>query len=188
MTEIKKFLSSILAGIFISLGGAIYITVGGVVGAVMFAFGLLCVVHYKTLLFTGKSGFVKTYSEILELFFIILLGNIFGCALASIIIDVDANSIIEIRNSTSYLECFTRAIGCGFIMTTIVKAAKDGNIIPIFFGVPIFILLGFYHCIADAFYFCVSDIKINFLKYLIIVAGNFVGCNVPRLLLLKKDI
>ena len=40
---IKIFQRSIMAGICIGLGGFIFMKLGGVVGAVMFAFGLLCV-------------------------------------------------------------------------------------------------------------------------------------------------
>ena len=70
-------------------------------------------------------------------------------------------------------------------MTFIVKGGRDRNQLLILFGIPLFILLGFYHSIADAFYMmCVEDQLRNDFKltYLIIVLGNFIGCNIPRLL------
>ena len=52
------FIRSILAGICISLGGAIFMKLGGIIGAIMFAFGLLSVVHFKLPLYTGTAGFI----------------------------------------------------------------------------------------------------------------------------------
>ena len=53
----KTFLSAILAGIFISVGCIVNLNVGGIAGAVLFAFGLLAVVHYQLKLYTGTAGF-----------------------------------------------------------------------------------------------------------------------------------
>ena len=41
------FKSAIFAGICISVGGIVNLTVGGIAGAVLFAFGLLTVVSYS---------------------------------------------------------------------------------------------------------------------------------------------
>ena len=40
----KTIIDSILAGICISLGGVAFLKVGGIVGAVLFSFGLITVV------------------------------------------------------------------------------------------------------------------------------------------------
>ena len=77
------FIRSILAGVCIALGGAIFIKLGGVVGACMFAFGLLAVVHFKLPLYTGTAGFIDLLKapEYLKMT-AILLGNIVGCILS----------------------------------------------------------------------------------------------------------
>ena len=49
--------SALLAGICIGIAGFGYLAIGGVVGAVTFAFGLLAVVHYRLKLYTGTAGF-----------------------------------------------------------------------------------------------------------------------------------
>ena len=49
---------AIFAGLLIGIGGTVYLRVGGPVGAVMFAFGLLSVVMCGAQLYTGKSGFL----------------------------------------------------------------------------------------------------------------------------------
>ena len=54
--EIAILRSAIIAGICISIGCVVNLRVGGVAGAVLFAFGLLAVVHYKLKLYTGTAG------------------------------------------------------------------------------------------------------------------------------------
>lgn len=182
------FIKSILAGICIGLGGAIFIKLGGVIGACMFAFGLLAIVHFKLPLYTGTAGFIelnkfKEYEKMV----IVLFGNILGCILLSYmnIKGIDGSAIIQSRLDTSYLQCLLNAIGCGLIMTLIVQGGRDKNQLLILFGIPLFILLGFYHSIADAFYMMVSSEELKnmfFGRYWVIVLGNFIGCNIPRLL------
>lgn len=52
------------------------------------------------------------------------------------------------------------------------------NRIALLIGIPAFILAGFTHSIADAFYYCVGHSSINgaaMLSYLGTVIGNFIG-------------
>lgn len=192
--EIKEgcnlILSSILAGVCISIGCIVNLMVGGgPLGAILFTFGLITVVHYKYALFTGTAGFIKNYEDSLNLFFIIFIGNFVGCALTSYaacyaIPDLHdkCNALMELRTHYNMWQAFIRAIFCGFLMTTAVKFARENRWLPLLFTVPVFILAGFYHSIADAFYIQSSDygsqIKWN---YLMTILGNFVGCNLYRL-------
>jgi len=189
MNNYNIFIRSILAGICIALGGAIFVKLGGVIGAVMFTFGLLSVVHFKLPLYTGTAGFIElnTLSEYKKML-LILFGNILGCFLLGLLFDpsqYNADTIIQSRLNTDYGQCLLNAMGCGLIMTLIVQGGRDKNLLLILFGIPLFILLGFYHSIADAFYMSISseELKIAFFgRYLTIVLGNFIGCNIPRLL------
>ena len=187
-SDFNVFIRSILAGMCIGLGGAIFIKLGGVIGACMFVFGLLTIVHFKLPLYTGTAGFIQLNKfEEYKKMFIILFGNIIGCILLSCmnIKGIDGTAIIQSRIDTSYLQCLLNAIGCGLIMTLIVKGGRDKNLLLILFGIPLFIWLGFYHSIADAFYMMVSPIELRnlfFGRYWTIVLGNFIGCNIPRLL------
>lgn len=179
----KLLLSSILAGGCIGIGGTVYLKVGGVEGAVLFSIGLIAVVSYKLKLYTGAAGFV-TKSNIWQLV-PILVGNILGCILLSLLpTHLDVTKIIEARASCEWYNAFALAIGCGILMTTAVTFAREGKMLPLLFAVPVFILCGFYHCVADAFYYAVgwNQLTMNILPvYLATVAGNFVGCNIPRL-------
>ena len=55
----KTFPLAILAGICISIGCVVNLRVGGVAGAVLFAFGLTTVVYYGLKLYTGTAGFIR---------------------------------------------------------------------------------------------------------------------------------
>ena len=97
-----------------------------------------------------------------------------------------AEKIIDLRINTPTGHLFVLAIGCGFLMTTAVEFARKSHWLPLLFAVPMFILCGFPHCIADSFYIFACkqcpDIEVLIPKYFMIVFGNFVGCNTFRLL------
>lgn len=183
MKAINTLVSSILAGICIGLGGYVNLVMGGIIGAVMFSFGLLSVVHYKYDLYTGKAGFFTNKVEFAELF-LIIIGNFIGCWLMSLVFVqcslglANAQAVVDTILNKSLLKVFILAIPCGFIMSTAVAFARKGQYLPLLFGVPLFIVCGFRHSIADIFYYCAaSDFKLE--PWLCAVLGNFVGCNIP---------
>ena len=190
--------SSILAGITIGIAGFGYLAIGGLAGAVLFAFGLLTVVGYKLKLYTGTAGFVNK-GELVDLL-VILLGNIVGCLLVGLLtrasnleLQAAAQKILEVRLQNGALRCGLLGIGCGFIMTTAVTFSREKNYLPLLFGVPLFIICGFTHCVADAFYYLsvpIDFLKVHFLEiigvYVSIVLGNFIGCNLVRIFGLKE--
>ncbi len=203
---IKLLRSSIFAGIAIGTAGFGFLAsgvqteaYGSLVGAVLFSFGLLTVVGYKLKLYTGTAGFILK-NEAGSLF-LILLGNIIGCFLVSMLARITplavqdaAQNILELRLRTGALRCGLLGIGCGFIMTTAVKFARQKQYLPLLFGVPLFIVCGFTHCVADAFYYLCVPVafwKANALHilavYACIVLGNLVGCNLYRIVLAKDQ-
>ena len=191
--------SAIMAGICIGIAGFGYLAVGGIVGAVTFAFGLLAVVHYRLKLYTGTAGFFAK-GELLQLCTILAM-NIVGCLLVALMARMSpmplqeaAQHILEGRLNAGIVQSGVLAIGCGFIMTTAVKWGREGKFLPLLFGVPLFIICGFPHCVADAFYYlCVpldyltANAGQVLLLYVAIVLGNFIGCNLYRLLLGTND-
>ena len=182
---------AILAGICISIGCVVNLRVGGVAGAVLFAFGLTTVVYYGLKLYTGTAGFIRRQGD-WSMLVMVLIGNIIGCLLTAWLIAYaqpdciePASKILAGRLAKGPLACFLLAIGCGFIMTTAVEFARKGKLLPLVFGVPVFILCGFAHSIAHAFYFLVSPAEQVLqtevlIVYLSEVLGNFVGCNLYR--------
>ena len=168
--------------------------VGGVAGAVLFAFGLTTVVYYGLKLYTGTAGFIRRTGD-WTMLTMVLVGNIIGCLFTSWLIGYaqpdciePAAKILEGRLAKGPLACFLLAIGCGFIMTTAVEFARKGKMLTLLLGVPVFILCGFTHSIADAFYFLLSPAELLLqtevlIVYLAEVLGNFVGCNLYRWML-----
>ena len=195
----KIFRSAVMAGFTVGLAAFGYLCIGGVVGAVVFAFGLLTVVAYRLSLFTGTAGFIKK-NEVPSLL-LILLGNVIGCLIVSLMTRVSANDlqsaaqgIIQSRIDNGAVRSGVLAIGCGFIMTTVVTFARQGKPLALLFGVPLFIFCGFPHCLADAFYYMAVPLSYTsqhigeiLLLYPCLVIGNFIGCNLYRILNIKED-
>ena len=203
---LKLLRSSIFAGICIGTAGFGFLasgiqaeTYGSLVGAVLFSLGLLAVVGYKLKLYTGTAGFIEK-NQVGELF-LILLGNIIGCLCLALLARVSpmdiqgaAQKILELRLRTGALRCGLLGIGCGFLMTTAVTFARQEKYLPLLFGVPLFIVCGFTHCVADAFYYLcvpVAFMKAHALQilgvYACIVIGNLIGCNLYRIVLAKDQ-
>ena len=199
---LKLLRSSIFAGICIGTAGFGFLasgiqaeTYGSLVGAVLFSLGLLAVVGYKLKLYTGTAGFIRK-NEVGQLF-LILLGNIIGCLCLALLARVSpmdiqgaALNILELRLRTGALRCGLLGIGCGFLMTTAVTFARQDKYLALLFGVPLFIVCGFTHCVADAFYYLcvpVAFMKAHDLEilgvYACIVIGNLIGCNLYRIVL-----
>ena len=194
----KLFRSSALAGFTIGLDGFGYLTVGGVPGAVVFAFGLLTVIAYGLKLFTGTAGFIG--KDEFPSLLLILLGNVTGCLTVALLTRLSPNdlqsvaqTIMQGRIANGAIRSGMLAIGCGFIMTTSVTFASEKNYLPLLFVVPLFIFCGFPHCLVDAFYilttpfdFVKSNLTDLLAVYGCVVAGNFIGCNLYRIILPQK--
>ena len=198
------FFSAIFAGICIGLAGFGFLT-NPVIGMFLFVFGLSAVVNYQVKLFTGTAGFLEKPSDVLMLL-VCLLGNLAGCYLMSLIsiaspadLALAAESILSKRLALGWLKAGIMAIGCGILMSASVDFARKGKDfgfwLPLCMGVPLFILCGFPHCIADAFYYmtCSGQFLLTHLGealtvYGSIVLGNFIGCNVYHIKdVIRKD-
>ncbi len=201
------FRSAVLSGIAVAIAGWGYLAFPNIVGAVLFSFGLLTVVNYKLKLYTGTAGFVplryddgrsRWLRAIGELLFI-LFANIIGCMFISLLarmspigLGESAQKILEARLAIGPLRAGLLAIGCGFIMTTVVTFAREGKPLALLFGVPLFINCGFPHCLADAFYYMTVPLSYTgahlvevAMLYPCLVIGNFIGCNLYRFIVPK---
>ena len=154
------------------------------------------VIHYKLKLYTGTAGFIRVKGD-WNMLFLVLVGNIIACGITALaasyaqpdILTPDM-AIVQSRLDKGPLACFLLAIGCGFIMTTAVQFGRAEKFLPVLFGVPVFILCGFTHSIADAFYFlAVPELYSTQLLaiYIAEVLGNFAGCNLYRWVIAKQD-
>lgn len=203
---LKTLRSSIFAGIYIGTAGFGFLAsgiqsevYGSLVGAVLFSLGLLAVVGYKLKLYTGTAGFINK-NEVGQLF-LILLGNILGCLCLGFMARISpmdiqgaAQRVLELRLNTGAIRCGLLGIPCGLLMTTAVTFARQKHYLPLLFAVPLFIVCGFTHCVADAFYYLcvpVAFLKAHALQvlgvYVCIVLGNLIGCNLYRIVLAKDQ-
>ena len=178
---------SILAGIMIAIGGVIYLSIGGAVGATLFAVGLLTILCLRLELFTGKAGLYATkevrFGKLLEIW----CGNFIGTWIVSLyllatpkgeILREAAKSIVDVRVANGFVVNVIYGIFCGILMYAAVKCwSIGGNPLYAIFPVAVFILAGFNHCVADMFY---VHIGFRYLSdYLVLIPttiGNFIGC------------
>ena len=183
-----------MAGIAIALGCIVNLRIGGVTGAVLFTFGLLTVVHYQLPLYTGQAGFVSIRK--IGALAKILLGNVVGCFVTAVMailaipeLVIKCQDLVEVHLTINDWAVLILGIGCGFVMTTAVEFARKKQYLPLLFGVPLFILCGFQHSVADAFYYFVSlNCSWNLWgMWLLVVLGNYLGCNTYKLFINYKN-
>lgn len=179
-------MKSIISGIYISLAGLGYLYLGGYLGAFLFGSGLFGIIATGSPLYTGRIYEEKNYLVLGK----VILGNIIGCFIGGMLSRYSYPEIIPIssdfitaRIEDSIVAIIWKSIGCGFLMTSAVLGMKKNNPWPLILGIPLFILSGMYHSIADSFYFFVSpDIRYIPIWFLIVL-GNLIG---GKLLWIKK--
>ena len=90
-------------------------------------------------------------------------------------------------------QTFVRALFCGILMYLAVSVYRDQkNVIGILFCIPVFILSGFEHSIADIFYFAASgmvSLKAFGFLWMVILGNSVGGMLLPALQMLggRKD-
>lgn len=187
-------IKSIVAGFMIALAAAIYLTVGGALGAFMFAIGLLTILFFQFNLFTGKAGLLAQRQIKPSFLAAIWIGNLIGCALCSLLLlatplgsslAAGAAAITLTRISNLWFENIILGVFCGVLMYIGVKQYPIAPYVTIL-SVASFILLGANHCIADmAYMFLAANTKIILpasAALLCTTAGNIIGCNIIPLI------
>lgn len=180
---------SIMAGILIGLGACGFLALGGFTGAIIFAFGLIGVVLTGIPLYTGRAGVMTSIPGIIKVWW----WNVVGAMAVGLVVAAIGGSMAESAYNTVAAHVaqgpwrgFLRAVGCGLVIDLSVWFYRSSkSLVPVLFGIPLFIVCGFYHSIADVVYIFGAwkwDIDLLWF-YPIIVIGNYVGCNVRRWLL-----
>lgn len=146
---------SIAASILIGLGTLAFLKLGGLTGAVLFSFGLLSVCLLNLNLYTGKIGFwfeekIRSLKLLLILLTNILSGYLFGVLLRYSNPEIIEAAESKINSLSISPEFILQGILCGMIMYLAVKMFKKGTSLGILLGVPLFIMTGMQHCIANA--------------------------------------
>ena len=192
MKALKVFLSGILAGVSIGLGGVAFLSLDNkVIGAAIFTVGLFTVCTMGFNLYTGKICYVfdndAAYAKSLPLMW---LGNLCGAGLTAFFVAMTRNAGISEKAAAlcrtklddSLVSLFFLGLLCDISIYIAVEGYKNnphevGKYLSLFFGVMGFILCGTEHCVADMFYFWMAGAwsAQAVLRILVITLGNSVG-------------
>ena len=192
MKSLGTFLNAVLAGIAIAIGGVVFLSCESkLAGASLFAVGLLAVCTLGLNLYTGKICYAldNKPSYLLECL-VVWLGNLVGTAATGLLIRCTRlTSVVEkgmalcdVKLGDNLLSIFILAIFCNMLIYLAVENYKKnpheiGKYMAIYFGVVVFIIAGFEHCVANMFYFAVGGAwTLKALLYLVVMTvGNAVG-------------
>ena len=169
----KTLIQGILAGISISLGGTVFLlTADKTVGALLFAVGLFCVCAFGFSLFTGKVCYVfdndRKYALALP---VIWTGNLIGAVGTALLESLTwkngdllakAATVCQGKLDQSPLSAVILAVFCNIMIYIAVEGYRNiphefGKYLAILFGVVVFILCGFEHCVANMYYFTIGN-------------------------------
>ena len=191
---VNKLVRSILAGVAISLGAVIYLLLmetNKIAGALFFAIGILLVMEFKLLLYTGYVPTQRENQSFLDYTInstFVFVGNLIGGALTAGLLALTrlkdslyaaALKVCEVKLNDNLLSIFILSIFCGIIIAGIVKATNlKHKVLYVAMMIATFILCGYEHVVANSFYFSFS-LKLftleGLLFMLVCFLGNFVG-------------
>ena len=190
------FLSAILAGVMIGIGGTVYLnlTANGnkIAGALLFAVGLFTIIVFKLHLYTGKVGYLfipdeRAKSKITPLV-LTILGNMVGTFAMGfafsqrLVANTGVFNMVQDKLNLPLWDAFLLAIPCGILMYVAVEGHKTAESdvvkgIIVLFSVAVFILSGFEHSVADMFYVAASGViglkAVVFIA--VVILGNAAG-------------
>lgn len=193
MKALKTFVSGVIAGIFIAIGGTAFLSLENkVLGAMFFTSGLFVICTLSFSLYTGKVCYVfeRNRRYLLDVL-LIWTGNFCGTWLTA-----QAERATRIGNALAekaailstakindtLLSVFILAIFCNILIYIAVEGYNRnphelGKYLSLFFGVIVFILSGFEHCVANMYYFSMAGMwSGKMLLYLLVMTlGNAVG-------------
>ncbi len=191
--KLKTIRDAAAAGLMISLVSYCYIVCENKwFGAILFSFGLIIVCRYSLRLFTGMAGYLckSTWMDF-------LIAAAVNCVCAWLVgfaasfhegVREKAAAVCQIKFSVSPGWLFFSAVLCGIMIYLGVDYyKKHGNCLGILFAIPIFVISGFDHTVADLFYIGASGSLPENAAVVIflLAAGNTAGSNLMRALLYR---
>ena len=184
----QSFFLAVAAGVFIGVGGSVLLSCDNrYIGATLIAIALLAICTLGLYLFTGKIGYIWNSHTVTDVTCVVVgfLGNMAGTWLSATalrfsrapLIDV-VRPMVDAKLAQAPLQSVLTGIFCGLLMYTAVAIYKEkGTHLGILFCVPVFILAGFEHSIANLFYFFLAgEYSLRGVGFiLLVVLGNTVG-------------
>ncbi|MBR0159235.1 MAG: formate/nitrite transporter family protein [Clostridia bacterium] len=189
MYILKKICSGAAAGLLISIGCAVFLACENkYVGSVMFSVALLSICLFGVALYTGKIGMmVQSHSrDDFATLLLGLLGNTLGVAAGGFALSYAVPKLKEAAvvlceaklTTQEWGQTLLRGMFCGVLMFVAVCIFRNSNkVIGILFCIPVFILSGFEHSIADIGYFaCANTVSWKAFGYVwTVILGNTLG-------------
>ncbi len=185
---LKDISYGILAGASVCIGCAVYLACQNkYVGAVMFAVALLVICYMGYNLYTGKIGLIvnnHTKQDISTLL-LGLLGNTIAMLICGTVLRFaiptlhdTAVTVVGAKLLQSFWSALARGVFCGILMyLAVIVYREKHSIVAILFCIPVFILCGFEHSIADMGYFAIAgEYSWKGFGYIwTIILGNTIG-------------
>lgn len=193
MKNLTTFVKGIIAGICIALGGTVFLALDNkVVGSLFFTVGLFVICTRGYNLFTGKVCYSLDQPLIcLGDLCRIWLGNLLGTWVFALALKATrivpaltekAQGMCEVKLGDNLFSIFMLSIFCNILIFIAVDGFKNnphelGKYLALFFGVCVFILAGFEHCVANMFYISIAGMWSGqaLLFILVNTLGNAVG-------------
>ena len=187
------FVSSIGAGLLISIGGFVYLALKDVnqyLGAFLFSIGLLVIISFGLYLYTGKVGYIFDNKNNFLLYLLVCyFGNLCGAVSSGYILRLVRNNYFEVAEKVVKMKIddnigsiLILSVFCGMLIYLAVDIQKRevSNIVKalgIILPVMVFILSGFEHCVANMFYISYANYwSLKMVLYIVIMSlGNGVG-------------
>lgn len=181
---------AIMAGIMVSIGGTVYLSCDNkYIGALLFSVGLMSVMHFHLNLYTGRVGYILRHNKIFFIDTVLsIIGNFIGTMIVGLALQPIGyvESVCSVKMEKSPMTLLIDAIFCGVLIYICMDQYKTReSLLGVFICVPVFLLCGFEHSIADMFYLfnahawnTQAAINIG-----IIILGNAIGALAMAILL-----
>lgn len=198
------FLSSIMAGCFITCGATVYLVCTNmtsdpalaplykIIGSFMFGIGLFTIIHFGFWLYTGKVGYLldNKWDYVLKVV-LCFIGNFVGSFVLSKLISLTSlgdtlktvcEPIVNKKLDSTWYSIFIMSMLCGVMIYLAVEGHKRcpyalGKVLFAFMPISLFILAGFEHVVANVTYFTYASIfsAKAFGYFVLMFFGNALG-------------
>ena len=170
------------------------------IGAFMFSFGLIVICKYNLNLFTGQAGYI-TIKQIPN-YLITIITNLFYTMFFSVLLSFNENACLKAReiwatkSNLGVDSLIFSSFFCGVLIYIGVDYyKKHSSIVGLLFAIPIFVLCGFDHAVADTAYFTLAVSKYyvvdlfptDLIRFLIIILFNIAGSKATKILIENNE-
>lgn len=187
----KNIINAVSAAMMISIASYCNLISGNkYVGAALFAFGLIVVCRYSMCLFTGMAGYINK-TNYLDFIVVTVVNCVFAFGFGALgsfnpAVKEKAIEVCASKLSNNLFYLYVSAIFCGILIYLGVDFYKKTNsYLGMIFAIPVFVLCGFDHTVADLFYYgaAMNYNAADLLVVIVLILGNLTGSNIIRALI-----